>query len=114
MSAAARKRIGLAQKKRWAAYNAAKTAPAMSKPPKRVLSAEGRAHIIAATKKRWAAFRKTQAAPKPAAKKAAKIGEDCREEGAGDGSSASSQPLQPRNSRTGLLAYPPLAMRSGK
>jgi hypothetical protein len=64
MSAAARKRIALAQKKRWAAYKAehgtagaAKTAP---KTKKRVLSAAGRARIIAATKKRWAAFRKAQ------------------------------------------------------
>jgi hypothetical protein len=64
MSAAARKRIALAQKKRWAAYKAqhgaagaTKTAP---KTKKRVLSAAGRARIIAATKKRWAAFRKAQ------------------------------------------------------
>src|ERR1017187_8623791 len=72
MSAAARRRIGLAQKKRWAAYNAAKAKPAAPKPQKRVLSAEGRARIIAATKKRWAAFRKAQQTPKAAAKKAAK------------------------------------------
>jgi hypothetical protein len=77
MGAAARKRIALAQKKRWAAYNAAKAKPAASKPaapkpPKRVLSAEGRARIVAATKKRWAAFHKAQQAPKPAAKKAVK------------------------------------------
>ena len=64
MSAAARKRIALAQKKRWAAYkaeqgggSAQKKAP---KAKKRVLSAAGRARIIAATKKRWAAFRKNQ------------------------------------------------------
>jgi hypothetical protein len=64
MSAAARKRIALAQKKRWAAYKAehgsagaTKSAP---KAKKRVLSAAGRARIIAATKKRWAAFRKAQ------------------------------------------------------
>ena len=72
MSAAARKRIGLAQKKRWAAFNAAKAKPAPSKPPKRVMSAEGRARIVAATKKRWAAFHKAQRAPKPAAKQAVK------------------------------------------
>jgi hypothetical protein len=72
MSAAARKRIGLAQKKRWAAFNAAKAAPAAPKPSKRKLSAEGRARIIAATKKRWAAFRKSQAAPKAVAKKPVK------------------------------------------
>jgi hypothetical protein len=58
MSAAARKRIALAQKKRWAAYNAAKAQPAAAKakkaapkPQKRKLSAEGRARIVAATKK---------------------------------------------------------------
>ena len=72
MSAAARKRIGLAQKKRWAAYKSAKAKPAVPKPPKRVLSAEGRARIVAATKKRWAAFHKSRQAPKPIAKKAAK------------------------------------------
>jgi hypothetical protein len=72
MSAAARHRIALAQKKRWAAYNAAKAKPAAAKPPKRELSAEGRARIVAATKKRWATFRKAQQAPKPAAKAARK------------------------------------------
>lgn len=81
MSAAARQRIALAQKKRWAAFNAAKggtsakatkAAKPAPKPAKRALSAEGRARIIAATKKRWAAFRKAQQAPKPAAKKSAK------------------------------------------
>jgi hypothetical protein len=61
MSAAARRRIGLAQKKRWAAY---KTQPGGGAPKKqkRVLSAAGRARIIAATKKRWAAFRKARKA----------------------------------------------------
>jgi hypothetical protein len=81
MSAAARRRIGLAQKKRWAAYKAEhgkpSPKPATPKPAKRVMSAEGRARIVAATKKRWAAFRKAQKAAqapvkKVAAKKAAK------------------------------------------
>ncbi|MGA3078354.1 MAG: hypothetical protein ABSG56_32335 [Bryobacteraceae bacterium] len=72
MSASARRRIGLAQKKRWAAFNAAKSKPAAPKPQKRVLSEEGKARIIAATRKRWAAFRKAKQTPKPAAKKAAK------------------------------------------
>jgi hypothetical protein len=77
MSASARRRIGLAQKKRWAAFNAGKSKPAAPKsaapkPPKRVMSAEGRARIIAATKKRWAAFHKAQQPAKPAAKPAAK------------------------------------------
>jgi hypothetical protein len=53
MSAAARKRIGDAQRKRWeATKGGAKTATAK---PKRRLSAAGRAAIVAALKKRWAA-----------------------------------------------------------
>ena len=62
LSSAARKRIGLAQKKRWAAFHAAtgtakKTArvPAKKVAKNRKLSAEGRAKIVAALKKRWAA-----------------------------------------------------------
>jgi hypothetical protein len=67
MSAAARKRIALAQKKRWAAYKAdhgtkAATPKSAPEPKKRVISEAGRARIVAATKKRWAAFRKAQAA----------------------------------------------------
>ena len=57
MSAAARRRIGLAQKKRWAAYKAGHPKSA-AKPRKRVISAAGRARIAAATRKRWAAYRK--------------------------------------------------------
>ena len=77
MSAAARRRIALAQKKRWAAYKADHGKPAASKPSaapkpaKRVMSAEGRARIVAATKKRWAAFRKAQKAAQAPVKKAA-------------------------------------------
>ena len=60
MSASARRRIALAQKKRWAAFKAGdKTAP-KAHAKKRALSAAGRARIIAATKKRWAAFHKAQ------------------------------------------------------
>jgi hypothetical protein len=58
MSAAARKRIGDAQRKRWAASKGESTSA--SKPrtkPKRELSAAGRAAIVAALKKRWAAKR---------------------------------------------------------
>jgi hypothetical protein len=64
MSAAARKRIALAQKKRWAAYKAehGSKPAAAAKPKKRVISAAGRARIVAATKKRWAAYRKVQQA----------------------------------------------------
>jgi cell division septum initiation protein DivIVA len=64
MSAAARRRIALAQKKRWAAYKAEHGTKATApKPKKRAISAAGRARIAAATKKRWAAFRKQKAAP---------------------------------------------------
>jgi hypothetical protein len=62
MSAAGRKRIAEAQRKRWAdvkkqsgaAPQAAKTT---AQKPKRKLSAAGRKRIIEATKKRWAAVR---------------------------------------------------------
>jgi hypothetical protein len=67
MSASARKRIALAQRKRWAAYKAehgAKPAAAPKAQKKRVISAAGRARIAAATKKRWAAYRKEQDAQK--------------------------------------------------
>ena len=70
MSAAARKRIALAQKKRWAAFKA-KSKKAAEPQPKREMSAEGRARIVAATKKRWAAFRKAQKAPRTKAAAAA-------------------------------------------
>ena len=55
MSAAGRKRIAEAQRKRWAALKGA-SGPAMTQPPKRRrrLSAAGRAAIVAALKKRWA------------------------------------------------------------
>ena len=69
MSAAARKRIGDAQRKRWAESKkesapSSPVAPEAPK-PKRKLSAAGKAAIVAALKKRWAAKR-------AAAKKAAK------------------------------------------
>jgi mono/diheme cytochrome c family protein len=54
MSAAARRRIGDAQRKRWAASKV-DTKPATPAPAKkRQLSAAGRAAIVAALKKRWA------------------------------------------------------------
>jgi peptidoglycan hydrolase CwlO-like protein len=63
MSASARRRIALAQKKRWAAYKAEHGPKAAApKPQKRAISAAGRARIVAATKKRWAAYRKAQEA----------------------------------------------------
>ena len=60
MSAASRKRIANAMRKRWAA--AKKDAAPMAAAPapkkaKRRLSPEGRRRIIEATKKRWAAVR---------------------------------------------------------
>jgi hypothetical protein len=51
MSAAGRKAIAEAQRKRWAAK---KAAPAAAPKKKRRLSAAGRKAIIDATKKRWA------------------------------------------------------------
>ena len=62
MSAAARKRMGDAQRKRWSASKdqSVSPSPATSEgsKPKRKLSAAGKAAIVAALKKRWAA-RKT-------------------------------------------------------
>jgi hypothetical protein len=56
MSAAGRKAIAEAQRKRWAASKKAaeRSAPEAAPKPKRKLSAAGRQAIIAATKKRWA------------------------------------------------------------
>jgi hypothetical protein len=70
MSAAGRKAIAEAQRKRWAgSKKQSEPAPATSK-PKRKLSKAGRKAISEATKKRWAAFHAAQQAKKPAAKKA--------------------------------------------
>ena len=73
MSAAARKRIAEATRKRWAAFRAAKAGAAKPVKRKRKMSRAGRAAIVAATKKRWAEFRKkkTAAKQKGAAKKSA-------------------------------------------
>jgi hypothetical protein len=62
MSAAGRKRIAEAQRKRWAdVKKQSGAAPQAAKPeaqkPKRKLSAAGRKRIIEATKKRWALVR---------------------------------------------------------
>ena len=77
ISAAARRRMAIAQKKRWAAIkgvaHAEPPAPKEAPKPKRRLSKEGLARIVAATKKRWAAVRAAKAQPqKAAAKKMAK------------------------------------------
>jgi hypothetical protein len=55
MSAAARRRIAAAQRKRWAGKREAGAAAVR---PKRKLSAAGRRAIAEATRKRWAALRK--------------------------------------------------------
>ena len=70
MSAAGRKAIAEAQRKRWAASKKAAESPKTPKAPKakRRLSKAGRAAIVAATKKRWA-LKRAEAA-KGAGKKA--------------------------------------------
>ena len=55
LSAATRKRMGEAQRKRWATTSEAETKSKATARPKRKLSATGRAAIVAALKKRWAA-----------------------------------------------------------
>jgi hypothetical protein len=62
MSADARHRIALGQKRRWAAVRKETAEPAKQPRKKRKMSAAGRARIIAATKKRWAAFHRAKAA----------------------------------------------------
>ena len=71
MSAASRRRIALAQKKRWAATKGRSQAisPDGSEPPKRRISKEGMKRIIAATKRRWALQRAEEAKAKRAAAK---------------------------------------------
>jgi hypothetical protein len=76
MSAAARKRIGDAQQKRWAeskrASEPSQTAAPSEAPKqkrKRRLSAAGKAAIVAALKKRWAAKRAAAVKAKPAVAK---------------------------------------------
>ena len=55
MSAAGRKAIAEAQRKRWAVAKDKSVPPNAAKRRKRKLSAAGRATIVAALKKRWAA-----------------------------------------------------------
>jgi hypothetical protein len=66
MSAAARKRIADAQRKRWAAMKEASGQPSTSEraKPKRKISAAGRKAIIEATRKRWATYRAQRARAK--------------------------------------------------
>jgi hypothetical protein len=54
MSAAGRKAIAEAQRKRWAAAKGQSVNTESTKKPKRQLSAAGRAAIVAALRKRWA------------------------------------------------------------
>jgi hypothetical protein len=63
ISAASRRRMALAQKRRWAAIKGRSQAKssAGSEPPKRRISEEGMKRIIAATKKRWALKRAEEA-----------------------------------------------------
>jgi hypothetical protein len=55
MSAAGRKAIAEAQRKRWAAIKGTEVSKRPAKRAKRKLSSAGRAAIVAALKKRWAA-----------------------------------------------------------
>ena len=61
VSAAGRKRMAEAQRKRWAAKKQSSEAPKAAKPeaqkPKRKMSAAGRKRISEATKRRWALVR---------------------------------------------------------
>jgi hypothetical protein len=63
VSAASRRRMALAQKKRWAAIKAQSTSASETarERPKRRISPEGMKRIIAATKKRWALKRAEEA-----------------------------------------------------
>ena len=78
MSAAARKRIGDAQRKRWAESKKQAESPSErptreAPKPKRKLSAAGRKRIIEATKRRWAAVKTARQTQQPAmAKRVAK------------------------------------------
>ena len=77
VSAAARRRMAIGQRKRWAAFkDGAKSSSVVTlelAKPKRKLSAAGRRAIIAATKRRWAvvrAMKATETNERPGAKKA--------------------------------------------
>ncbi len=72
MSAAGRKAIAEAQRKRWAAAKGEPTPPKVAKKVKRRLSAAGKANIVAALKKRWAAKKAEAAKSAPTEKKAAR------------------------------------------
>lgn len=70
VSAAARHKMAMAQKARWAKVRGeAEPAPKGAAKPKRRISKEGLARIVAATKKRWAAVRAAKAQQEKAAPK---------------------------------------------
>src|SRR5215471_8552236 len=75
ISAAARRRMALGQKRRWAAIKGtaepSSPTPPESPKPKRRIGAEGMRKIVAATKRRWAKVRAEKAAKAPAAAKKA-------------------------------------------
>jgi hypothetical protein len=70
ISAAGRRRIAAAQRKRWAERKPSESAPAPAK--KRAISALGKKHIADATRKRWAEYRAQKAAAAKAAARPAK------------------------------------------
>ena len=70
ISLASRRRMALAQKRRWAATKGHQANLAgSSHRPKGRISEEGRRRIVAATKKRWALIRAQEAKATPAATK---------------------------------------------
>jgi hypothetical protein len=73
MSTAARRRIAMAQRARWAKVRGETEPAAPRQKPKRRLSAAGRKAIIAATKRRWALRRLEAAKTKKAARKKAVV-----------------------------------------
>jgi hypothetical protein len=76
ISAAARRRMALGQKRRWEAIKGTSEAPSETTPeapkPKRKISEEGMKRIIAATKKRWRLAKAAKAQPAIAKKAAVK------------------------------------------
>ena len=70
MSAAGRRAIAEAQRKRWSAQKGESAPSKTAKKPKRRLSAEGRAAIVAALKKRWAEKKASGGGATPAKKTA--------------------------------------------
>ncbi len=88
MSAAGRRAIAEAQRKRWAgAKQVSEPAPLEAAKPKRRLSAAGRKAIIAATKRRWAlkraeAAKAKQAPPAKTAQKRAPVKKAAAKKGA--------------------------------